>query len=178
MATWKSRGLRGSILEEMINRTNEVYSENHLALIQKVPTPITPINMDHKTKQITLAYFDKKSTVDYIGVVQGIPVCFDAKECATDRFSLQNIHAHQVRFMEEFAAQDGIAFFLIHFTHKDLFYYMRISELLKYWKRAEEGGRKSFTIDELDDSFIIDDVNGPVIPYINYIQRDIDSRDI
>ena len=176
MATWKSRGLRGSILEEMINRTNEVYLENHLALIQKVPTPITPINMDHKTKQITLAYFDKKSTVDYIGVVQGIPVCFDAKECATDRFSLQNIHKHQVMFMEEFASQDGIAFFLIHFTHKDMFYYMRISELMTYWKRAEDGGRKSFTIDELDDNFIIDDVNGPIIPYINYIQRDIDSR--
>ena len=39
---------------------------------------------------------DQKSTVDYIGAVQGIPVCFDAKECAADTFSLQNIHRHQV----------------------------------------------------------------------------------
>ena len=132
--------------------------------------------MDHKTKQITLAYFDKKSTVDYIGVVQGIPVCFDAKECATDRFALANIHDHQVRFMEEFAAQDGIAFFLIHFTHKDLFYYMSIDELLGFWNRAAEGGRKSFTIDELKPGFFIDEVNGPLIPYLDYIQRDIDSR--
>ena len=40
---WTSRGLRGSTLEEMINRTNEQYRDKHLALIQKVPTPITPI---------------------------------------------------------------------------------------------------------------------------------------
>lgn len=42
MATWNSRGLRGSTLEELINRSNEQYREKGLALIQKVPTPITP----------------------------------------------------------------------------------------------------------------------------------------
>ena len=98
MATWNSRGLRGSTLEEFINRTNEIYQENGLALIQKIPTPITPINIDKQTRHITLAYFDQKSTVDYIGAVQGIPVCFDAKECNTDTFPLANIHEHQVAF--------------------------------------------------------------------------------
>ena len=88
MSTWNSRGLRGSTLEDMINRTNERYLESGLALIQKIPTPITPINIDKNTRHITLAYFDQKSTVDYIGAVQGIPVCFDAKECAVDRFAL------------------------------------------------------------------------------------------
>ena len=77
MATWNSRGLRGSFLEEMVNLTNEKYRANKLALIQKVPTPIKPIRMDEQTRHITLAYFEQKSTVDYIGVVQGIPVCFD-----------------------------------------------------------------------------------------------------
>ena len=43
MATWNSRGLRGSTLEDLINRTNEKYLESNLALIQKIPTPITPI---------------------------------------------------------------------------------------------------------------------------------------
>ena len=102
MATWNSRGLRGSTLEDLINKTNEKYLESHLALIQKVPTPITPINIDKSNHQITLAYFDQKSTVDYIGAVQGIPVCFDAKECAKDTFALANIHEHQVEFMKEF----------------------------------------------------------------------------
>lgn len=89
MATWNSRGLRGSALEDLINRTNEKYLENNLALIQKIPTPITPITIDKTSRHITLAYFEKKSTVDYIGAVQGIPVCFDAKECAVDTFSFR-----------------------------------------------------------------------------------------
>ena len=109
MPTWKSRGLRGSALEDMINRTNEKYEMGNLALIQKIPTPITPMTIDKETRHITLAYFDQKSTVDYIGAVQGIPVCFDAKECAVDTFSLQNIHDHQVVFMDRFEKQGGIS---------------------------------------------------------------------
>ena len=79
MGTWKTRGLRGSTLEELINRTNESYREKGLALIQKVPTPITPVRIDKERRHITLAYFDKVSTVDYIGAVQGIPICLTQK---------------------------------------------------------------------------------------------------
>ena len=113
MGTWKTRGLRGSTLEELINRTNESYREKGLALIQKIPTPITPIEIDKASRHITLAYFDMKSTVDYIGAVQGIPVCFDAKECAVRTFPLQNIHPHQIAFMREFEKQGGVAFIIL-----------------------------------------------------------------
>ena len=108
MGTWNSRGLRGSTLEELINRTNDSYREKKLALIQKVPTPITPITIDKESRHITLAYFEQKSTVDYIGAVQGIPVCFDAKECAASTFPLQNLHPHQIAFMKEFEEQGGV----------------------------------------------------------------------
>lgn len=37
MGTWNSRGLRGSTLEDFVNRTNEYYMEKNLALIQKIP---------------------------------------------------------------------------------------------------------------------------------------------
>ena len=110
MATWNSRGLRGSALEDFVNRTNDRYGELGLALIQKIPTPITPVKIDKEQRHITLAYFDKISTVDYIGAVQGLPVCFDAKECHADTFPLQNIHEHQVSFMEKFERQGGISF--------------------------------------------------------------------
>ena len=114
MATWSSRGLRGSTLEDLINRTNELYKEHGLCLVQKIPTPITPIRMNSDHTQITLAYFDQKSTVDYIGAVQGIPVCFDAKECAVDTFSLANIHEHQMNFMNAL----GFLFFRLISTMK------------------------------------------------------------
>ncbi len=177
MATWNSRGLRGSALEDLINRTNEKYLESSLALIQKIPTPITPINIDKENRHVTLAYFDQKSTVDYIGAVQGIPVCFDAKECATDTFTLQNIHEHQVTFMQRFEKQGGISFFLLYYTNKDVFYYLRLSELLKFWKRSKDGGRKSFRFDELTEEYKIKNQNGFLIPYLNYLQMDLNERE-
>ena len=177
MATWSSRGLRGSTLEDLINRTNEKYLENGLALIQKIPTPITPINIDKATRHITLAYFDQKSTVDYIGAVQGIPVCFDAKECAVDRFSLQNIHEHQVTFMEQFEKQGGIAFFLIYFSHRDEFYYLHFEMLKFFWDRERNGGRKSFLYEELNPEYILPKKHGIFVPYLDMINKDLDDRE-
>ena len=176
MPSWNSRGLRGSALEEMINLTNEKYRNNGLALIQKIPTPITPINIDKETRHITLAYFEQKSTVDYIGAVQGIPVCFDAKECATETFPLQNIHEHQIEFMKTFEKQQGIAFLLIYFSRKDIYYYLTFEELLKYWNRAKNGGRKSFRFEELDPHYQISTNNGVFVHYLEIIQIDLDNR--
>lgn len=140
-------GLRGSLLEDMINRTNDSYRSKNLALIQKIPTPITPVEMNSQ-RQITLAYFDRKSTVDYIGTVQGVPVCFDAKECAVDTFPLQNVHEHQISFMRDFESQGGVSFFIIYYTQHDKMYYMRFKEMERFWKRMIEGGRKSFRFEE------------------------------
>lgn len=177
MATWNSRGLRGSTLEEFINRTNEKYLENHLALIQKIPTPITPINIDKQTRHITLAYFDQKSTVDYIGAVQGIPVCFDAKECHAQTFPLQNIHEHQVQFMLDFERQGGIAFLLLFFTRNDQFYYLRLEKLMEFWNRAKEGGRKSFRMEELEEDFFFKRSGSVLVPYLDMLQKDLNLRD-
>lgn len=177
MATWNSRGLRGSILEDFVNRTNEKYLDNGLALIQKIPTPITPIKIDQENRHITLAYFDQKSTVDYIGAVQGIPVCFDAKESSKGTFALQNIHEHQVEFMQNFEKQKGIAFFLLYFSHKEVFYYLRLRELLVFWERAKNGGRKSFRMDELEQDYFFTSRQGLFVPYLEMMQKDMLERD-
>lgn len=177
MGTWNSRGLRGSSLEDLINRTNEQYEEMGLALIQKIPTPITPVQIDKEHRHITLAYFDKISTVDYIGAVQGIPVCFDAKECSADTFPLQNVHEHQISFMEKYEKQGGISFLIIYYSGKDLLYYMRFEEMKRFWERAQNGGRKSFRFEELNPDYFISQKNRAFIPYLNYVQQDLDERD-
>lgn len=177
MGTWKSRGLRGSTLEDIINHTNEVYREKKLALIQKIPTPITPITIEKSTRHITMAYFDQKSTVDYIGAVQGIPVCFDAKECAVKTFPLQNVHEHQIRFMKEFEEQGGIAFIILHFTALDELYYVPFRDLETFWKRMQDGGRKSFTYDEVDKNYQIRASRDILVHYLETIQKDLTERD-
>lgn len=176
MPTWNSRGLRGSTLEELVNLTNEKYAEHGLALIQKVPTPITPLRIDKDSRHITLAYFDQKSTVDYIGAVQGIPVCFDAKECHTDTFPLQNIHPHQVEFMGKFEEQQGVAFLLIFYSHRSEAYYLRFQKLMEFWTRAQEGGRKSFRYEELEPQYLLSSKGGILLPYLDAMQKDLEIR--
>lgn len=176
MSAWKTRGLRGSTLEELINRTNQQYREKALAMIQKIPTPITPIEIDKEHRHITLAYFEQKSTVDYIGAVQGIPVCFDAKESHSLNFPLANIHEHQIEFMRDFEKQDGIAFLLIYYTEPDRYYYMRFEELCGFVKRRDEGGLKHFKIEELDERFFLPPHSGAIVPYLEGIQRDLQLR--
>ena len=114
--------------------------------------------------------------MDYIGAVQGIPVCFDAKECAVTTFPLQNVHEHQVRFMMEFEQQGGISFIVLHWTAKDEIYYIPFDELYGFWKRMERGGRKSFTYDEMDRSWKIGRQRDVLVHYLEMIQKDLERR--
>ena len=177
MTKWNSRGLRGSALEEMVNYTNEDYREKGLALIQKIPTPITPIDIDPESRHITLAYFEKQSTVDYIGTVQGIPVCFDAKESQTETFPLANVHEHQMKFMEDWEKQDGVAFLLIHYTSLNEAYYLPFRKLKEFWDRMEQGGRKSFRFEEIDKSYQIPIKNGLYVHYLEALSHDLKNRE-
>ena len=177
MGTWKTRGLRGSTLEDMINMTNESYREKGLALIQKIPTPITPINIDQSTRHITLAYFDKQSTVDYIGTVQGIPVCFDAKETAQKHLPLQNIHEHQLRFMEDFQAQRGIAFLLVYFSALGEYYFLPLETLQTYWEAAQKGGRKSIPYAAFEKKYQIFQQGGGMLHYLEAIARYLEETE-
>jgi len=169
MGYWNSRGLRGSTLEELLNMTHEAYRDKGLALVQKIPTPITPLKIDSQNSTITLAYFDQKSTVDYIGVVQGIPICFDAKETSQRYFPLKNIHSHQIDFMQAFERQKGLAFLLIHFQQYDEYFYLPFDALKRYWDAAAAGGRKSIPYDCFDPDLKIKVGQGFVIHYLEAV---------
>lgn len=160
MGYWNSRGLRGSVFEEMINLTNEQYDKRGIALIQKIPTPIKPVEFDTVKRTIKLAYFEQKSTVDYIGVMQGIPLCFDAKETARKSLPFGNIHPHQVRFMKKFAEQGGISFLLVHFTRDDAYYLLPLETLVEYYEAEEKDAVKSIPREAFDEQYRITPPDG------------------
>ncbi len=176
MGYWNTRGLRGSAFEEIINLTNEEYKKREVAIIQKIPTPITPVEFDKVHGQITLAYFDKRSTVDYIGVVQGLAICFDAKETMEKRLPLQNIHAHQVDFMQHFEKQGGIAFLLVHFAPADEYYYLPFAIMKKYWDDAQNGGRKSIPYSVFEEKFRLYPSDGYPLNYLEGINICLDEE--
>ena len=53
---------------------------------------------------------------------------------------------------------------------------IEIEELLKFWNRMAEGGRKSFRYDELDVEFFLKETPGVFIPYLEALQKDLEQR--
>ncbi|MDR2902895.1 MAG: Holliday junction resolvase RecU, partial [Clostridiales bacterium] len=136
---------------------------------QKIPTPIKPIKIDSESKTVTLAYFEQKSTVDYIGAVQGIPICFDAKETTRKMLPIQNIHAHQIQFMRDFQRQGGLSFLLVSFRTTNEYFYLPFETLNTFWGNAQSGGRKSIPYEAFDKELLIGNQNGFYIHYLEAI---------
>ncbi len=173
---WNSRGLRGSLLEELINRTNESYISKGLCIVQKIPTPITPIEIDNNKRLITKAYFESKSTVDYIGAVQGIPICFDAKESSHPRLPIQNIHSHQIEFMDNFEKQKGVSFLIVYFSKFNEYYYLPFRQLKKWWDKSQHDGRKSIPYSAFEKCYLIGNKDGFLVHYLEGINTDLNLR--
>ena len=77
----------------------------------------------------------------------------------------------------EFEKQEGIAFLLIAFTNRREYYYMPYREMMEFWERMERGGRKSFSIAELDPRYFLDAGQGLSLPILEGLQMDLDERD-
>lgn len=170
MGFWNTRGLRGSTFEEMINMTNEAYRKKGIALVQKVPTPIKPIKIDSEKRTITLAYFEQKSTVDYMGVVQGVPICFDAKETNQKSLPLSNIHEHQITFMKDFEEQKGVAFLLVGFSKYDEYYFLPFKDMYYYYVMAQNGDRKSIPYDVMKKEYKVPQSGNVYLHYLKCLQ--------
>ncbi|MDD4692285.1 MULTISPECIES: Holliday junction resolvase RecU [Eubacterium] len=177
MGYWHSRGLRGSYLEDCINQSNQLYLDQGLAVVQKLPTAIKPVELDKERGTIKLAYFDEKSTVDYMGNVQGIPICFDAKETNLKRLPISNIHAHQIEFMDAFQRQDGLSFLIVFFKQLDEAYLLPFESLKPYWDAAQKGtGRKSIPHAAFDPQLRIPAQGNLLIHYLDALNTYLNLR--
>jgi recombination protein U len=177
MAYWNSRGLRGSQLEENINISNKIYFEQGLAVVQKIPTSIKPVELDPGKGTIRLAYFEEKSTVDYLGNVQGIPICFDAKETSQKSLPIANIHEHQMAFMDAFQKQDGLSFLIVHFKFCDEIFLLPFEQLNSFWKDAQKEGRKSIPYSAFDKVYQIYSCHNILVHYLPALNQYLTRKD-
>ena len=169
MGYWSARGLRGSELEDIIKFTKSYYRNRDLDVVQKIPTPITHVEVDNKKHTIKLAYFDSQSTVDYIGMAQGVGICFDAKETSKKSLPVQNIHEHQISFMEEFSKHGGVSFLLVHFSAAGTYFFLPIEVLRQYWADARGGGRKSIPFSAFEERYEISMKQNGVLNYLEAV---------
>lgn len=134
---------KGDVFEEIIKMSSLAYERKGITVIKKISTPMQPIR---RGNQIISAYYEEKSTVDFIGICNGHSIAFDAKETIeTTKFPLSNIKDHQVEFLEAWYRHKGKAFMIINFKKLDKVYRLDITTLSWYWKQYKENkGKRGF----------------------------------
>lgn len=164
---------RGRQLETELKTTNEYYNSQGRAKIQKIPIPVKVLNLNSETGKITNAFYEQKSTVDYIGTYQGRTIVFDAKETKVEtRFDLKNIKQHQYQYLKDQHQCGAIAFLLVRFKKKDETYYLPFKLLDKYMIQQHQGGRKSIPYEEIAKDKYRLEANGLVLlDYLNIVDE-------
>ena len=54
---------------------------------------------------------------------------------------------------------------------------MQYTQIRKFWERTQSGGRKSVRLEELDPEWFFQLKNGYFVPYLDLIQKDLETRD-
>lgn len=157
-----SYGNRGQAFEELLNYTNDLYESKGLAAIQKRPTPVK-VTKSAGTRVIG-GYFESKSTVDYDGVYRGRAIYFEAKSTGElDRFNLKNIDDHQYAHLEKCFGFGAVCFVLVEYRKHRKTYLLPFTALRAYWTVAEQGGRKSMTMENFEvDAYEVETGRAPL----------------
>lgn len=135
---------RGMELESIILDSNLQYSVKSIATVSKVPTPVKVLKNLPNGK--IMGYWEKKSTVDFTGVYDGVAIAFDAKDTKLKNLPLNNIEEHQVKYMVKFHNNGGKAFLIVRFKTENVFYILPIAKLLDYIKSPLKSNKKSIPI--------------------------------
>lgn len=143
---YQGYGNRGMAFEMMIDMVNKQYAARNIALINKRPTPVKVLKS--KGTKVLSGYFEEKSTVDYDGVYEGKSITFEAKSVDGKRFDLKNIHKHQLEYLQKAQKHGAHSFFLIEFRAMREVFFVTLSFVENYIRRAEQGGRKSIPYDD------------------------------
>lgn len=166
----------GQAFENLIDITNMQYKNGSVALVHKRPTPIKPL----KTRGIHIlsGVFEEKSTVDYDGTYKGKSIYFEAKNTTNDTsFDLKNIKPHQFSHMQEAEKHGAICFTLVHFMGHHQTFYLSLSLLRQFMRRAKEGGRKSIAYKEfLEHCPEVPTTLRANIDYLLFVDREIEGE--
>jgi len=167
---------RGMNFELMINKTNEFYRDNDIAIIYKKPIPIQIVGVDYKRRsaaKITEAYYKLPSTTDYNGVYKGKYIDFEAKETKSKTsFPIKNIHEHQVKHLNRSREHGGISFIIVYFSALGKIFLMD-SKFVDFYYQRSMNGRKSIAIEEFEDNaFFIKEGYRKPVDYLNIIDSE------
>lgn len=148
---------KGQAFEKLLIHSAAAYRRKNQAAIDKIPTSWI---VQRAGKRIISAFPEKKSGVDFLGIVaNGRPIAIEAKSTnERTRLPLALIEPHQAEFLQQFHMLGGISFVLIHFVKLGKVYRLPYSMLGEYLEAAANGGRKSIPIQEIENN--CDEIQG------------------
>ncbi len=164
---------RGMTLEGEINESNEYYREIGKAFIYKKPTPITITKVDYPSRDkavIKEAFFTVPSTTDYNGLYKGKYIDFEAKETKSKTsFTLNNIHPHQIKHLDNIDKNGGIAFIIVRFTTLDETYLLPAKRFISFIEKEE---RKSIPYSYFqENAYLLKNNYNPRIDYLKTLDH-------
>jgi len=133
----------GSAIEELVTMSCDQYRMKGIANIQKIPTPFRVVGRQGK---YLLVYPEKKSTVDYIGEVQGNPFAMEVKSTnEVTRYPLDpwERERHQREFLEKW---HGLKYYLISFSKLGEEYMIPYGAYKEWLLGSQKGKRKSIPL--------------------------------
>lgn len=151
MAKDFTQARRGMSFENQIEITNRHYEYEQMAVIQKIATPTKNI----KGKIV----YSEKSTVDFIGNVDGRAVAFEAKQTTGPNMKPETsfpllirkkymVGSHQLLFLQRWEKMGGMAFVLINFRNRGQCFAVPVDFIVEKYGVMQAGGRKSIPFDE------------------------------
>lgn len=164
---------RGMTLESEINSSNEYYRDIDKAYIYKKPTPIKITKVDYPSRDkavIKEAFFTIPSTTDYNGIYNSKYIDFEAKETkSTTSFTLNNIHPHQIKHLENISKHGGIAFIIVRFTTLNETYLLPSEKLMFFINNVN---RKSIPLNYFkENAYLLNDGYRPIIDYLKVVDN-------
>lgn len=136
----------GMDFEKDISKCCDYYRERGIADIYKRPTPIKVVKMSkEKPGMIAEAYFEAKSTTDYVGIYKGKYIDFECKETIHDEVPYHMIREQQYAHLKFIDQLGGLGFFLVSFKTAQEVYLMRADIILEeIEKKRHPGFKRSF----------------------------------
>lgn len=111
---------RGQTLEHFISYANQIYRNEGVAVVWKVPTHFIPIR-DY-TGRIVSCKVEEKSCVDYLGRVWNTPIAAEAKESHGDSIRFDAVQDHQALFLDDYIrGENGIGLVIISFNLQNFY---------------------------------------------------------
>jgi recombination protein U len=161
----------GMYLEKIVDTSLSYYQEQGVCLINKIPTPVKIYR--HLRGSLYEAFFQKKSTVDYTGILKGgRGIAFDAKSTTAKSWRWKTaVKEHQRSYLELFQRLGGLSFILLHFDwigNWEHFYFIPFTYLQK--------SKGALTPKELKEFKVHYDFKEGILRFLDGIVGEVDKR--